>query len=837
MAFQQPGPYDPRSSVTDWAKRNDLPPALVTEERWIRPNAINGGRWNKLFPYQLIVVEQQADGTYIPKRSPVPGTSWVFTLPIPPEALSTSTPFAINTSVTLGGYIEEHNGAPIKLISMSGTTGVFFGRGDAPAAPDFTGLTARDSIFAGTLAATAATATSLRSLQTGQTFQTNAVDQSTFNDPNDNGKLTGYYQFRLLELFLEAYAELKRTRDGRRCRLAFAIWKHEQVYLCTPVTFDVQRSAGVPLEYRYSINLKATKRVKLAPGAADILKTYVPVQRDPGKLAKLLEKVTGARAVLQNARKTIAAIGGDVQHSLFEPMRELTLFAKDALSVPLSVADLADSIIQDTRLAIIDLKSTGSAISNFPANLNRRLAQVNREAFDTNTQIGLLAAETGDDPETKISRLAHPANSPFVNPTDNFDFFSTIQVGDLRLAPATASKIAAERDRVRNLTRLDFEQRRDTIAATAAAFSAAVGLGSATYNDVYGLQAPTSTAVAQPTDEDVDAIYALNDLIIEMNRLVVTNETDPNPQLDSISTVAGLAQRSGIAFRVPRSKYAVPFPYGSTLEMLAARYLGDPNRWFEIATLNGLQTPYVDEEGFTLELLVNGADNSILLSDASNLFTGQPVWISSRGVTRTKRRITKIEKLAVGQILVTVDGAPDLDRYTVLANATLQAFLPNTVNSQMTIYIPSDTEPKDEEDFKTKAIPGIDEHDQLLAVGGIDLLLTPSNDLIITPDGDTRWAVGLVNIIQKVRLALTVRQGTLLGHPEYGLPIAPGESLADIDAVDLVRAAQDLFGGDPTFTGVKGAHVDITGPVARLGLAVQIAGTSQLVPISADVKQ
>lgn len=829
------------TSVEEAQRQNALAPQQITEERWLYPSAINGSRWNRVYPYQILVVERQDDGTYTPLRSDIQGTSWTFTLPIPPDAMSISTPFAINTSVTLGGYIEEHNGIPLRMISLSGTTGVFPGRDRAAPLPDFSGLLgSTQAIFAGTIAAASATANSFDTLVNGRTFTTNAVPQTAFESLSDSASLTGYYQFRLLELFFEAYAELKRTNTdlGRRCRLAFAIWKQEQVYLVTPVNFEVPRSAQSPLEYRYNLSFKASKRVKLAPGKADIVKQYIPVQRDPGKLAQLLNKVQQIRSVLQNARKTVTAVGGDVEHSLFEPMRELTLMAKDALAVPLSVADLGDALIQDTKAAIVDLRSTTDDVLNFPTNFRNRFAQTSKSASEIDVQIGALAAEQTDDtaaPSSRIlSRDAHPANSPFLNPKDNYDFFSNIRVGDLHLPASTVSRIAAERTRVRQLTRLDYEKRRDNVAKAAADFSNALGIGSSTYNEVYGITPPTNPRVTNPTDDDYEAIYAMNDFIVELNRLVVTNDNDPNPKLDSIAVVAGLAAQSGIAFKTPTSKFAVPFPYGSTLEMLSARYLGDPGRWYEIAALNGLQTPYVDEEGFRLPLLVNGAGNTIIVSDKTHLFVNQPVWIESVGVVRSKRRITKIRQLAASQVLVTVDGDANLDQFTTMAQSFVQAFLPNTINSQMVVYIPSEQEPKDE-DFKTKAIPGVNDYDQLISVGGIDLLLTPKNDLIITPNGDVRWAVGLTNIIQKIRIALTVKQGTLLEHPDYGLPIAVGDSIADTDATNLLRAAQDLFQGDPTFLGVKGARVNINGPVTQLGLAVEIAGLSQVIPVSAEV--
>ncbi len=816
-------------SLVDYARENDLPPAQTGASDWLRDLAISSSKWNEAYPYQLIVVEQQDDGSYAPKVAT--GGSWRYTFPIPPEALSISMPFAIQAHATLGGIVEEHNGAPFRMISLSGTTGVAFGRGDAPAPPT---ISFSDSIFAGTLAQASNTARALSQFQNGTTFQTNVIPRADTDDIAAQGKLTGYYQFRLLQWFFEAYAELKKTKAGRKARLAFAVWKDEAIYLVTPVSYEARKAVPRGLEWQYSIQFRGWKRIKLTAGNVESLNTYVPVQRDPSKLAKVLASVEAARAVLQGARNTILAIGGDVQNSLFTPMREVSLFCKDALSVPLSVADLADSIIQSTRDAVVDFRSTGNAVRNFPTNAERKFSQTSKNAAEIDASVSSLAAEQGDDPVRRPSRAAHPANSPFLSPSENFDYFSGIQVGDLHLTPAVSARIGAERARVRALTRLDFEQRRDAIAQTAAAFSNAIGLGHPTFNETYGLQAPTSQSIDKPTDEDFDVVYSLNQLVIEMNRFVVTNDNDPNSKIDSISYTAGLATRSGIAFRVPRSKFAVPFPYGSTLEMLSLRYLGDPNRWHEIAALNGLQTPFVDEVGFEQPLVTNGAGNSIMLNEATRLFVGQPVWLSSNAVSRETRRITKIDKLSGNSFMITLDGTADLERFTTIARATLQAFLPNTVNSQQVVYIPSDTEPK-EQDFKTKTVVGVDAFDKLIAVGGIDLLLTPTNDLVVTADGDSRWSVGLTNITQQVRLALSVRQGTLNQHPGWGLPLGVGESIADIEAVDLIRRTQSMFAGNPTFTGVVAAKVNIAGPVARLALGISVAGTTQVIPVSADV--
>jgi hypothetical protein len=847
-----PQPISSALDMAEWARANVAAPRQPTDKTWFRNDSITGTNWNQLFPYQLLVVEQKDDGTYTRRNAlnSGGGPTFQFTMPMPPESFSISMPFAINGSVTLGGFVEEHNGAPIRMIQMSGTMGVNPGRGSGTVYSR--GFSFQNAIFAGHLGSavggleTAAgqvgtnAVSRLTSNPNNPQYIRNTIAQNDFGDVSSHGagSLTGWYQYRLLQLFCESYVEFRKTADGRHCRLALATWKDEAVYLVSPIQFDAHKGAGSPMEQMYTLNFKAYKRVRLDKGLADLAQNYVPINRQPNRLARTLSTLGKVRLLLHNAKQTLQAVGGDVERTLYEPIRQTCLALKDQVSQAITAADLSKRAILDLKSSIMQYISTKSTASNVPE-ANRAVGRhISDTTQSTYNSIRDFTIERTDNTNLNAPGQAlldsHPANSPFENPSDNYEFFSTIDVSSLNIPPQLAARIARERVNARNLTRADYQAMRDSIQAQANAFAAAIGAGHPTFNEIYGLQDPATTIIDNPTDDDYATLFSLNQLVLEMNRLSVSTDTDP--KLQTIATVAGLATQAGIAFQQPRSKFAVPFPYGASLEQLSNTYFGTPDRWFEIATLNGLQSPYVDEVGFTLPLLVNGANNTLFVGDDTHLYVGQPVYITSDNVVRTPRTVTKIDQLSPSQIMVTVDGNADMDQYVTLANAKLEAFLPNTVNSQMLIYIPSDLEPKDS-DFTFKSIPGIAEYDSFIAVGGIDLLLTPANDLVITPDGDSRWAVGLTNIVQKVRLALSVVQGTLNRHPSYGLPLEVGMSLADLSAADVVKAAEGMFAGDPTFTGIKAASINVTGPSAALSIAVEVAGTNQVIPVTAQVSR
>lgn len=798
---------------------------------WTHAASIDSARWNASFPYQLLLVKKNDTGY-------VADPDWIFTLPISPESISISMPFAINGTVTLTGYHEEHGGAPIRMISFSGTTGVMPLKGSA--AIKIT-ESLGDAIFGGTInnaSRIKSAATDLRDDLTGSTTATNSLKEAELPDII---KASGYYQFRLLQQWFENYAAFKKTKAGRDHRMALAMWKDESIYLVTPQAFNVSRNAQSPLEYPYQMAFKAWRRVQLN-GNAPAANAFAPVTRSPSKLGRLLKAIDDARRVLETLRDTISAVSGDLDHALFEPLRELCLFAKDLLGVPLSLIDIPIQIIRDAKYAIItaiSLKQAASGISeaynNGNAELTRQIneiAALGQNMSLTNTKNAMLAQQKQDKAIASAYAVTpdttSPGNDPFNNPHASYPIFRMIQLGSVNFTPALTRAVLNERTRIRGLTRLDFEQRRDVLVQLAADFADAVGAGHTSYNSTFSRS--NKTAARTPTNTDFQAMFAMNRVVMELNRLAASGEVD-RFKISSINYMAGLASRAGIAFQVPKSKYAVPFMYGSTIEQMSTRYLGDPDRWIEIVALNGLRAPYVDEVGFNLPLLTNGRGNEIIVSDASHLFVGQQIWISSTTTARSIRHITKIKALTTSQATITVDGDADLERFSTLASASMHAFLPDTVNSMMSLYIPSDKEPG-QEDYQTKAIPGIDQFNPLLEAGGFDLLLTEDGDLAITPDGDCLLAVGLQNVIQSARTRISVRQGDLNRHPQYGLPIRVGESTADMDAQTLLNAVKNLFRDDPSIQGVKAISVKKAGATTSIAMQLQVTGISEFVPVS-----
>lgn len=798
-------------------------PSNVDTPRWHQVERIQAINWDRSYPYQLLVLRKRHDGTYA--REP----GWVYTLPIPPQSLRMDVPVAVHGQVTLGGYVEQHGGVPVRMIHLQGTTGVLPLRGSAPALRPFNPA---EAIFAGTIQAASRVGAAARDLAQDiapRNAPSNVLRPNEITELTEIGKTSGYYQWRLLYQFLERYQSVKLTDVGRDLRLALAIWKDEAVYLCTVPHFGLARTVPHVLEYPWSLQLKAHRRINLS-GAPPSDHGLTPIARNPDAVARALKTLADARRIVANSKAVLSAVVSDVQRSVLTPLREATLFLKDLAGTPLSVVDLAPEVVRSAQGAVLDLISLRATYEDLPDALVQGSAQASAE-WDKLVELGrkLARGETGGaDLERAPDLSADPALDVFRDPEQHHDLFQALRPGELRLAPAVEDAVAVERSRVAALRRSDFESRRTSVREAYARYAAAVGLGSEVLDAVYGRSTPTTKRTA--TDIDLELLGALDRAAAVLDSLAASADVERTPT-SVLDVVAGLAARSGIAFTVPVSKRAVPFPSGWSLERLAQEYLGSPDRWHEIATLNGLREPWTDEVGFEESLLAPTDGPWVSVADGSRLRVGERVFLASRTVRRAYGRILELRELD-GYWLVKLD--QELPGYKPEDGGVLRAWTPDTVRGGQAIYVPSQQTPSTE-DFSAKGVEGVDEWDPMVRVAGVDLLLDADGDLVISDDGDATLAAGLANLTQQIRLYLSLPRGALPRHPEVGLAVEIGANIADVDVGELAEAARELVAGDPSFAGVRDVAVSREGGSHRLAVSVAVRGWDKLLPVSAAV--
>lgn len=790
---------------------------------WPYDKEIDPTAWNGSFPYQLIVLDQNYKRTG--------EEDWTFTLPFAPQELTLSMPMAINTTPTFGGIVEEHNGAPFRMISFSGTFGINPDRGS--------GLVVDSYKWAENSVKTASMSASLNEIDPNVTTARppegtewlNTVSDSEYSDPESKlAKSTGYYQFRKLQRFLEKYVSLKRQSSGAGLRLAFANWKDDSVFIVTPVQFEVKRSASSPLEYIYSLQLRAWKRVELAPELDDdeehedsalgfsvgyMQSKLEQAQDAKGFFDRALELIYGAQTGYSEALSAISKAQALA--------REVIGYLKLALDVALFISDLSPELLQ--KLQEEEKERWKKLIGYEPTLLTKANKLKNKVFSGTPSEISLMGIN-----DIVLKRSQGLSLSPM----------ASVPVDSLELSPTLLELIDQEKQSYRNLTRSDFESMRNELMAAMSEFSSSIGMSTdnQTANEAttQTINSTSSAITTEPTERDYQTLFQMNRLAMVLNGMAVSAKVNLK-QITPMDYVAGLATQSSIAFKVPQSKYGVPFPYGYTLEQLARDYLKSPNRWLEIATLNGLQAPYVDEVGVETALVVNGAERTLVveLPEDTTIARGQSITIASDTVPREKRVVQQVEKRG-SVTIVRVDGDSDLDKFTVNGKAAIHFYRPNTVNSQMMIYIPSDAEPA-QQDYATKSIPGLANLQQVIAAGGVDLQLTNSMDLAVTPDGDCKLAIGLTNLVQRVRIAFATPPGGLLQHPNFGLGLIPGTSTADLNAKAVFDRAQAYFRSDSGFRGVQSVLVKKNGPTLGISLSLGVRGVSQLLPVTLEVKQ
>lgn len=813
---------------------------------------IDPTRWDQMFPYRLLVIDsknnmvifQNSGGTGLadPAISFVEGTgnalitwntpnsTWSFQLPITPQQLTITEQFAIQTSATLRGILEEHSGSRFKLINAKGTMGVWPYRSSITQGTSGTpGIL--QSVFGGTIAAAGSVVNQVSKVINTATTGASAnkpvslrPETSTFGQTS-----TGYYQALKLQQFLEQYVEAKRNPANASWRLVFDIPKQNQSYVVTPVIYDwVQSVSPNPMAIDYRFQLKAWRRIDLKQTTATIPPANQPIS--PGILQRVLNTMGEAQNVLSASINLIQAVRSDVDAPL-NALRQTVLFVKSLAGVVNTAADLPSQIAADYSSAISSaISSLSSSIlsntSNPAVTASVKAVMAQSAQAEGLTQSAVSSGQLG--PIAATYQSLNPVQGILSNPNANFALFDVVPLNSLTLSNKQNSVIQNIVDQASNTTVAQLKAYRATILELSLQLSNSFGTGSAYYNQLFGLPAPTTSFIPITIDQ-YSILASLYETLAAFDILTASTQIDDQAIENSMAYVAGLASTAGVAFTVPTSKVLVPVPFGLTIEGIAARYLGDPELWLEIVVLNGLMEPYIDENGFQMPLLSNAIARQIVVASNVDLYVGQTVTLNGVGETPSPRIILDIEQLSTTNFLITLDGMPNLENFTTAIGSYIQCYLPGTVNSQQKVFIPSELPVPDLDNIIP---PSSTSSDPLVGLSKVDWLLDDGGDLVLNNYGDFKYASGINNIIQALRIKFATQAGTVLTHPTFGLNVRVGSISSEIQLQDLFNSINDMVTQDPRFAGVSNLQITLDGPTLGINLGVQLPGIVGVFPVS-----
>jgi hypothetical protein len=833
-----------------------LPWSTATSD-FFPPRVIDQTRWDKIYPYRLLVINVEEGNTVVTSFNAAPQTdqasrarpggtvpvrvqidssaitinpvnTWEFRLPLTPEQISVTDQYAISTSATFRGILEEHGGVKFKMISAQGSTGVFPTRtttktpANASGALGFlqkTGLASNTLSAFGTLSSQVS---STINIMTGK------LPYSAPPIPAVPLDQTGYYQAQLLEQFIEQYVQAKTHPKCKGWRLVWDDMKSNASYIVTPVTFSLTKNAQRPGLHMYAFQLKAWKRINLNTKTKTVPSNITKLSITT--MQSILNSLAAARLAVQESFALLSAVQADITAPL-TILRQATLLVTDLAGLVQTAAALPNKLVLDYKSAISQDVSLlqGIFTSSSSATVQVQVAAIIAAAAAAE---GLTVAQVqSGNLGTQAAKLS--ANSTaltvFNQPATSYELLSQIPLTSLVLTDAQQAAFAAEVATVQQKTIAQLQQERLVFRNFALDASNLFGAGNALVNTLYGRGAP-ATSPYPMTVEQSEIIERLWDVIQALDTLTASNFLDASRSLNPMQYVGVIAAANGIAFdSTSPSKVAVPIPFGLSIEQIADRYLGDASRYVEIVTLNKLRDPYIDEVGFTTPLLSNGDNRFVTVSSNTNLYIGQVVTLSSTTTAPFTRNILNIEQLDTSLYLITLDGLADLDDLMTANNATLQAYLPGTLNSQNLIYIPSELASTPDNGI---APPSLIADTSLIGLSQVDILLTDQMDIAINALGDFRYSAGVTNLIQALKIKFSTELGTVFVHPEFGLELTVGASIADVDFQLLYNQINTMVIRDPRFSGVTRLQISFMNGFLNISMDVSLAQQNGIVPIT-----
>jgi len=812
---------------------------------------IIGDRWDKpFFPYSFYVGEASGPGSVSKVSSPDPMSISEVVLNLPPQALSVQVQFASSVAATNRGVLEENNGVVFRTINITGTTGIYPNRPTSGRpAPS------RWKDIANAVAPAFTTALSKAVKDWKNTIGDKTPPNKANNKMTDKElQGTGYYQFWLLHNFFIEYAEMKKKGYSNR-RLVFACPKDNIAYICTPLAFDLRRDSANPMLYRYSISLRAWDIVSYTATNFNLLDDDIPNRKSILSVKKVLDRIRRARNAIQSSANVIRGFQSDI-FSIMDGVNQGVLAIKDVAGVGVQLMDVLPTIKSNANLLVVTNKNQWAQLINE----NRAVYEKSKKPYgaleDLQKNIsGVTGKTSGSDVSSQLSAKGVSAGSSSFNtsPTgesssqensnssnisaiapflDNPDLADSVSLRDLGTLPESVQKEVNSAVQSSTETNAgDVRSLVSKLSETSDNLAYSSGMMDANYAATFGLPIPdVNDSTREPTEDDILLAASIEEAKDAFLSTLAVGDIFPEKQQDPFASANDYVPDTE-QFQTPTSSYVVTVQRGMTIEKMAQVYLGDASRSREIAMLNNLRAPYIDEEGFSVSISL-ATGRSFLVRDRSKLAVSQYVYIGGNLVPETRRKILAIEDVGNGNFRVVVNGTPNLDKYISLSNPYVRGRQPGTVGTGDNILIPSDQAPDQVDDSRPTSLT-----DRLTfaeKIFRVDVGLAPNGDLDVGSSGDVSRSYGYANAVQAIRVLLETEVGELEWHPQYGLGAIIGERTSDDILATIEDKVKSSIVSDPRFSDAD-VSAAIEGTEIRIRIEANGAQGTGRIPVEFTV--
>ncbi len=412
----------------------------------------------------------------------------------------------------------------------------------------------------------------------GIVFKELTIAGTTGQRPKGNF-VSGYESFMQLRNYFRSYAELKKDPTQRNMQLIFINRKDNERLIIEPISFTLRRSSKQPFLYNYAITLK-------------VLGLTQP-QIFPGIIGDFFNKVSGwaqtagdiinsVRYKLQYGQNLIKTIRSDFRTQILEPMDTISLAFKKLNGKEYKVSDLPPKIVK--QLSNNTVKSILDQAKLLQKNGNKFLVDL---ALPPNT---LKEVQNNGYKALNILPLSALDQIPV-----SFLTTSEMQLFSQELVLA------------QNLTQDFYLEYYNTILETTNDAYEKFGFDMSDYNELVGRVNKYSDIETGRIvlNSEYDLLQTFLDTLTALEIILSTDTLFKAPVQDYLNFIRNNYDNN-LGIIDPLSVDEIYLPPNKTLEDLAAEFLGTAERWIEIAVVNNLLPPYIDEDSTSTRIKKSG---------------------------------------------------------------------------------------------------------------------------------------------------------------------------------------------------------------------------------------